>query len=195
MHDVAGDTLPDRPVPPQRRWLRWLPLVIAGGFFALFARAVMVPVDDLPDSPLIGRTAPNFVLAPLDGTAPVDSAVLFGQGRPVVLNFWASWCTVCVEEAADLERLHRESGDDLLVLGIAIQDAPADARRFAKRHGMSYPILLDPQGRSGIDYGMLGVPETFLIDRRGIVRHRFIGAVTAAQVLDALISLDGAVVP
>ena len=195
MHDVAGDTLPDRPEPPRRRWLRWLPLVVAGGFFALFARAVMVPVADLPDSPLIGRAAPGFVLAPLAGTAPVDSAVFFGQGRPVVLNFWASWCTVCVEEAADLERLHRESGDDLLVLGIAIQDAPADARRFAKRHGMSYPILLDPQGRSGIDYGMLGVPETFLIDRRGIVRHRFIGAVTAAQVLDALISLDGAVVP
>lgn len=195
MQEVAGDRASERDVPGGRRWLRWLPLLAAAGFFALFIRAVMVPVADLPGSPLVGRAAPAFSLAPLDGTAPVDSATLIGQGRPVILNFWASWCTACVEEAADLERLHREGGSDHLVLGIAIQDAPADARRFARRHGMSYPILLDPQGRSGIDYGMLGVPETFVIDGNGVVRRRFIGAVTAAQVHAALDALRETAAP
>lgn len=170
----------------RRRWLRWLPLVAAIGFFGLFIRAVMVPVADLPDSPLIGKPAPGFRLAALEGTAPVDASTFFGRGRPVVLNFWASWCTVCVEEAAELERIHRRSGGEFVVLGVAIQDAPEDARRFARRYGMTYANLLDPQGRSGIDYGMLGVPETFLIDGQGIVRERFIGAVNENQVMAAL---------
>lgn len=174
------------PADGRRRWLRWLPLVVAIAFFGLFIRAMMVPVADLPDSPLIGKPAPGFRLAPLAGTAPVDASTILGRGVPVVLNFWASWCTVCVEEAADLERIHRRSGGDVVVLGVAIQDAPADARRFARRYGMTYANLLDPQGRSGIDYGMLGVPETFLIDGQGVVRERFIGAVTESQVMAAL---------
>lgn len=170
----------------RRRWLRWLPLVVAIAFFGLFLRVVMVPVADLPDSPLIGKPAPGFRLAALEGTAPVDASMFFGRGRPVVLNFWASWCTACVEEAADLERIHRRSGGEFVVLGVAIQDTPVDARRFVQRYGITYANLLDPQGRSGIDYGMLGVPETFLIDGQGIVRERFIGAVNESQVMAAL---------
>lgn len=102
------------------------------------------------------------------------------RGRLVVLNFWASWCVSCREEARELETFWqrvREQG--IIVMGVAIQDTPEAAREFAKNHGKSYPIAIDSSGKTSLDYGVSGVPETFIIDKDGVIRHKETGPVTA----------------
>jgi cytochrome c biogenesis protein CcmG/thiol:disulfide interchange protein DsbE len=131
------------------------------------------------DTPIVGRPAPAFDLQTLDGQR-VSLADL--RGSPIVLNFWASWCIPCREEAPLLtaaEATYRSDG--LRILGVVYQDSPENARDFMARYGQTYPGLLDPDGRTAIDYGVFGLPETFFIDRAGIVRSRQVGAVTEAD--------------
>lgn len=102
------------------------------------------------------------------------------KGKPVILNFWASWCVSCRQEASELERFwqhHREKG--IIVLGIAIQDTAESAREFAKLHGKSYPIALDNTGKTSINYGVSGVPETFVINAQGVIVHKEAGPISA----------------
>lgn len=131
------------------------------------------------DTPIVGRPAPAFDLQTLDGQR-VSLADL--RGSPVVLNFWASWCIPCREEAPLLTAAagnYRPEG--LRILGVVYQDSAENARDFMARYGQTYPGLLDPEGRTAIDYGVFGLPETFFIDRAGIVRSRQVGAVTEAD--------------
>ena len=103
------------------------------------------------------------------------------KGRPVVLNFWASWCVSCRQEAVELEKFWQAHKDQVLVVGIAIQDSAEDSKRFAAYFGKTYAIGLDEDGKAAIDYGVSGVPETFLIDAQGVIRHKEIGPVEATQ--------------
>lgn len=98
------------------------------------------------------------------------------RGKPLILNFWASWCVSCREEAQYFEAFwqrHREEG--IMVVGIAIQDTVEAANQFAKMYGKTYPLGLDLSGKATIDYGVYGVPETFFIDRNGMIRHKEAG--------------------
>lgn len=95
------------------------------------------------------------------------------KGRPVILNFWASWCVSCRQEARDLEyawQALKQKG--VIVVGIAIQDSVEDARNFATQYGKTYILGLDESGKASIDYGITGVPESFFIDRNGIIVHK-----------------------
>lgn len=104
------------------------------------------------------------------------------RGKNVILNFWASWCVSCRTEARDLEAIHRKYKDkDIAVVGIAIQDTIGDARRFASTFGKNYILGLDEDGKASIDYGVTGVPETFIIDKQGVVVHKEVGPVTTAM--------------
>lgn len=133
-------------------------------------------------SPLIGRSMPAFELIGIDGT-PVDSDDL--RGTAVVLNFWASWCFECIAEHGVLLEAQERYGSDLAVIGVLYQDRPQDALSFLARYGDGgWPNLIDPDGGLAIDYGVTGVPESYLIDVDGIVRYKQYGAVTRA-VLDA----------
>ena len=103
-------------------------------------------------------------------------------GKVVVLNFWASWCyPACYEEAPVLEASWRRIGPQgVVVLGVAIQDKDPASLEFIQRFGLTFPNAPDPAGKVSIDFGVYGVPETFVIDRRGVIRRKHVGAVTEA---------------
>ena len=155
---------------------RWLIPLAAVPVLVLLAYGFRVSPRDVP-SPLVGRPAPAFALATLDG-APLSLAA--PRGKVVVVNFWASWCyPACYEEAPVLERNwrgYRERG--VVVVGVDIQDTREAAMKFVGDFGLTFPIAQDPKGTVSVDYGVYGVPETFFVDRQGRIRLKHVGAVT-----------------
>jgi cytochrome c biogenesis protein CcmG/thiol:disulfide interchange protein DsbE len=135
--------------------------------------------SDVPEQLAEGKrpTAPGFTLPRLSGDGELSLASL--RGKAVVVNFWASWCKPCEEEAPLLEqawRRYRSQG--LVVVGVDAQDFARDARRFARKNGMTYPLVRDGPGETLGDYGVVGFPETFFINREGkLVGERIAGAV------------------
>ena len=128
-------------------------------------------------SPLVKKPAPAFTLQTFDG-GPLSLEDL--RGKVVVLNFWASWCfPACYEEAPALERAWRQYRDrGLMVVGVDVQDAEPSARQFMGQFGLTFPNGPDPKGQISIDYGVYGVPETFVIDRQGTIAFKHVGAVS-----------------
>jgi cytochrome c biogenesis protein CcmG/thiol:disulfide interchange protein DsbE len=125
--------------------------------------------------------APAFALERLDEEGELELASL--RGKAVVLNFWASWCIPCKEEAPFLEQVWRESRDrGLVVVGLDAKDFRADARRFAERFDLTFPLVYDGPGDTTGPYGVTGFPETFVIDREGRVVRAFAGAVDREDV-------------
>lgn len=165
---------------------RFIPAAIFVVFLLVLAVGLLPRSKDLP-SPLIGKNAPAFRLplldAPQKSIAPADL-----RGRVWVLNVWASWCGACREEHPTLMRLAQLSKTP--IYGLDYKDAPADAVAWLERHGNPYRAsLLDLNGRVGMDYGVYGVPETFVIDRQGIVRHKHIGPLTEEVVRKELLPM------
>jgi cytochrome c biogenesis protein CcmG/thiol:disulfide interchange protein DsbE len=169
-----------------RRWL--LPLA-ALPILVLLAYGFRNDPRAIP-SPLVGRPAAGFQLTAFDGT-PLGLERF--RGQVVLLNFWASWCyPACYEEAPILEaawRTYRQRG--LAVVGVDIQDTETAARRFIEQFELTFPNAPDPTGKVSIDYGVYGVPETFLIDRRGVVRDKKVGALTEAYLREKVEPLLG----
>ncbi|MBI2755395.1 MAG: TlpA family protein disulfide reductase [Chloroflexi bacterium] len=176
-HEVLTNPEPRRRSPRRLIVAAWL---VAGA--AAVVAFLTVSVGRAPgpvDTPIVGRTAPAFDLQTLDG-GRLSLAEL--RGVPVVLNFWASWCIPCREEAPLLTAADADyRSDGLRVLGVVYQDSADNARAFMRRYGQTYPGLLDQDGRTAIDYGVFGIPETFFIDRSGVVRSRQVGALTGAD--------------
>jgi cytochrome c biogenesis protein CcmG/thiol:disulfide interchange protein DsbE len=135
--------------------------------------------------PKIGGPAPVFSAKRMDGGGTFDLASL--RGRPVVVNFWASWCEPCKQEAAALERAwqrYRKQG--VVFVGIDYHDVTGDARRFLSHHGVTYLAVLDGSGKIGDRYGLTGVPETFFVNRSGrLVGRHILGPITLAKWADA----------
>lgn len=100
-------------------------------------------------------------------------------GKPVIVNFWASWCPSCRQEAYELEKFWKKHGKEIPIVGVAFQDTPEAALKFARYYGKSYILGLDEDGQAPINYGVSGAPETFLIDAKGIIREKIVGPVTA----------------
>lgn len=122
--------------------------------------------------------APDFTLERLDREGSLTLSSLRGQG--VVLNFWASWCIPCKEEAPFLEQVWRKDrARGLVVVGVDAKDFRKDARRFMRKYGLTFPIVYDGPGETVARYGVTGFPETFVLDREGRVIEAFIGAVNA----------------
>jgi cytochrome c biogenesis protein CcmG/thiol:disulfide interchange protein DsbE len=139
-------------------------------------------------SPLVEKPAPTFRMAIYDGE-PTSLEGL--KGKPVVLNFWASWCfPACYEEAPLLESTWQRYKDKgVMFVGVDIQDKEANAREFLRRFKFTFPNGPDPGSKISIDYGVYGVPETFFIDRQGRIAYKHVGALTPAMIEAQLQSL------
>jgi cytochrome c biogenesis protein CcmG, thiol:disulfide interchange protein DsbE len=124
--------------------------------------------------------APDFTLERLDRKGELALSSL--EGKAVVLNVWASWCIPCKEEAPFLERVWQQNRKrGLVVVGLDAKDFRRDARKFAERFGLTFPIVYDGPGGTLGGYGVTGFPETFVIDRQGKVVEAFAGAVNADE--------------
>lgn len=139
-------------------------------------------------SPLPGREAPTFVLPVLDAADSMNLAEL--RGNVVVINFWASWCIPCRQEhPVLLEGAEKYKDLPVRFVGIAYNDKPADSRRWLDELGRSYPSLVDDGARTAIDYGVSGVPETFILDKQGVVAFKKFGPITTAELNQKVDSL------
>ena len=170
-----------------RTSLRSIGVTIAGlliiGLVALLAWGISnkSPVTALSGITLVQRPAPEFTVPVFDGGEFALSEVL---GRPLVINFWASWCAPCREEARGLERAWRTLRDDgVVVVGINIQDSEEDARAYLREFDITYPNGRDEGGKVTIDYGIIGIPATFFVSRAGIVERRWVGAIPESRLL------------
>jgi cytochrome c biogenesis protein CcmG/thiol:disulfide interchange protein DsbE len=156
----------------------WKRLLVAGGvtlpLVALLAFGFTRNAREIP-SPLVGKPAPAFELALIDGgTARLEDL----RGKVVFLNFWASWCPPCREEARMLEAAWQAYRDrDVIFVGANIQDQEPNARAFLEEFGVTYPNGIDRGSRVAIDYGVWGLPETFIIDRTGRITYKNVGGI------------------
>jgi cytochrome c biogenesis protein CcmG/thiol:disulfide interchange protein DsbE len=140
------------------------------------------PVTGLSGVTRVEKPAPEFTLDLMDGGQVVMSQL---SGRPVVLNFWASWCTPCRDEAAGLERTWRAYKDRRVVfVGIDIQDSEADARFYLEEFDVTYPNGRDVDGKVTVEYGVVGLPVTFFVNMDGVIERRWVGAIPESRLLD-----------
>ena len=170
--------------PARRSLLLVVPLVAFVALAGLFFVRLRSGADpSAVPSVMIGRPVPAFSLAALPGLTTGDALPLPGlssadlKGRVTLVNFWASWCAPCQIEHPQLMRLTREPG--VTVVGIAYKDAPENARRFLARNGVPFRALgMDSTGRTAIDFGVYGVPESFIVGPDGVIRDKLVGIVT-----------------
>jgi cytochrome c biogenesis protein CcmG/thiol:disulfide interchange protein DsbE len=135
-------------------------------------------------SRLIGKPAPSFELALFDGSR-LRLADL--RGKVIFVTFWSSWCPPCRAEAHELEEAwKRFKEQDVVFVGIAIQDRREDALAFVREFNLSYPTGLDASGKIPIDYGVWGIPETFFINREGVITYKHVGTVGTALIVTKL---------
>src|SRR6266850_1927712 len=171
--------------PQRRSWLMVLPLIV----FLLLADLFWLRLGDgdpsrIP-SALIGRPAPQTSLPPLQGLLS-NGAQVPGldpanfKGKVSVVNVWASWCVPCHDEAPLLTELAKDKR--LQLIGINYKDAPDNARRFLGRYGNPFGMVgVDGNGRASIEWGVYGVPETFVVGREGTIVYKMVGPVTPAN--------------
>jgi cytochrome c biogenesis protein CcmG, thiol:disulfide interchange protein DsbE len=141
-------------------------------------------------TPMIGRPAPLFTLRPAGGGEPVALAAL--RGKPVVINFWASWCVPCAEEDATLAEAARSFAGRVQFYGVVYEDTEAAALAALARSDVPYPSLLDPDDRTAVAYGIYGVPETYFIDAGGRILDKYVGPLSPGELNQRLRLLLGA---
>jgi cytochrome c biogenesis protein CcmG/thiol:disulfide interchange protein DsbE len=152
-------------------------VLITGGVAALLLLALLY--SGLGTDPhqlksaLVGRQAPSFALKEV-GTGRVVSLAGY-RGKPIIINFWATWCVPCHQENPVLVAAARDAGQQVQFLGVVFEDDESKITQFLRENGSGYPTVMDEQGRTAIAYGVGGVPETFFVDASGKIVAKFEG--------------------
>ena len=168
------------------RWSLWV-LVAFFALVGLFALQLSRPKDDTVPSTMVGKTIPPFDLPAATAANPGLSSADLANGQPHLVNVFASWCVPCAAEAPQLAALRRAGAP---LVGVAVRDQPEDLAAFYQQYG-------DPFSRVGADkvsqlqflIGSSGVPETYVVDGKGVIRHQHIGMVRPEDVADLLAKL------
>jgi cytochrome c biogenesis protein CcmG, thiol:disulfide interchange protein DsbE len=183
-------------VEQQSVWRRWglaLPLIVFAALAGLFWYALHGGDPSRLPSALVGKQVPKFTLPPIDGMPGPDGAKGFSDadlagGEPTIVNVWASWCVPCHAEHPLLMHLAKEPG--VRLYGINYKDDPAAARRFLGRLGNPFTrVSADRSGRTAIDFGVYGVPETYVIAGDGKITYRHVGPLTEEAIKEKLLPL------
>jgi cytochrome c biogenesis protein CcmG/thiol:disulfide interchange protein DsbE len=178
--------------PGGARPRRWWPWIVVAGVLVVGAAAVLSsqfrPPADVASTRGAGPAAPAFEVPDLrqpDRTVSLAD----GQGRPVVLNFWASWCVPCRTEMPAFQAVHERLGDRVTFIGIDHQDSRDDALERIKQVGTTYVAGYDPSGKVGAKYGLYGMPTTVFISADGRIVGRRVGEMTASALEQSVAQL------
>jgi cytochrome c biogenesis protein CcmG, thiol:disulfide interchange protein DsbE len=172
------------------RGLRLIPIILFVWLVAGLAWRLIKPADPAIPSQLVERQVPTFELAPAVPGKPGLSSADLATGEPRLLNIFASWCVPCVGEAPVLAELR---GKGVKIDAIAVRDTPEAIAAFLREHGDPYERLGDdPRSNAQMNIGSSGVPETFVIDGRGVIRRQYIGPLTTANIQGVMEQLNEA---
>jgi cytochrome c biogenesis protein CcmG/thiol:disulfide interchange protein DsbE len=161
-------------------WFRWIVLALAAGLLGLFAYMLTQPKDEFVESAMIGEPIPPFDLPPAVGDRPGLSSRDLADGRPKLLNVFASWCVPCAAEAPNLAKLEASGAN---IVAVAIRDRPEDVGAFLQAYGNPFSrIGKDDISAVQLSIGSSGVPETFVIDGKGVIRYQHIGDIRDSDV-------------
>ncbi len=153
------------------------------GLLAFLLIQLLTPASTPSSDPIVGHPAPHFSLAALEPAAGKSTLSLSDfKGKAIVLNFWASWCAPCKEELPLLENTWKQmqvQRKDVIVIGIDYQEASSAATSFLQQNGVTYPAALDASGSVASTYGITSLPDTFFINRNGIVVSKELREITA----------------
>jgi len=171
----------EAPAPRWRLWLVLLPVIVFAGLALMFWKGLSGTPNEIP-SALINKPVPDFVLNPVDGlNAPGFRDEDLRKGKITVVNVWASWCAPCRIEHPLLSELAKRS--DIQLFGMNYKDEPENAVRFLGTLGQPFAAVgADRDGRTAVDWGVYGVPETFIVDGNGMIRYKHIGPLTEESI-------------
>lgn len=162
------------------RWALWAPLILFAGFLAVVFIQLRAPAEREVASAMIGKPVPQFALRAASPDRPGLALADLRDGKPKLLNIWASWCVPCAAEAPQLEQLRAQGAE---IVSVAIRDKPEDVAAFLARYGNPYTkIGADDLSVVQFGIGSSGVPETFVVDGKGIIRYQHIGDIRVSDV-------------
>jgi len=155
----------------KQRLFLFIPIAIFAVLVVLFWRGLSLDPNDMP-SALLNKPVPKFSLPRLENPQELRNESLL-HGKVTLLNVWGTWCVTCREEHAFLNQLQNKG---IHIIGIDYKDITADAQRWIAELGNPYDdIIVDEEGRLGLDLGVFGAPETYVVDKQGIIRYKHIG--------------------
>jgi cytochrome c biogenesis protein CcmG/thiol:disulfide interchange protein DsbE len=161
-------------------------VIVSVGFFGFLVWGLLnkQPLTGLSGITMVNRPAPDFTLTTFKGTTISLEGL---KGKPVVINFWASWCPPCRLEAPLLERAWRAyKNREVVFIGVDVQDREEDALNYIREFNITYPNGPDPTGEISIDYGVSGLPVTFFVSRQGEIVRRWVGAIERSVLISSI---------
>lgn len=163
-----------------RSWRFFVPLAVFFAFVGVAAWQLTQPKDEFVHSAMIGKEVPAFAMRAAAPDRPGLALADLKDGKPKLLNIWASWCVPCAAEAPQLAALQAQGAT---IVGVAIRDRPEDVAAFLARYGNPFTrIGADDLSELQLSIGSSGVPETFVVDGQGVIRYQHIGDIRASQV-------------